>query len=36
MMNDTHAEPEFRNVTVIGRGVLGISWTALFLAHGRR
>jgi ketoreductase RED1 len=34
MMNDTHAEHEFRNVTVIGGGVIGISWTALFLAHG--
>src|SRR5690242_9274034 len=34
MMNDTHAEPEFRNVTVIGGGVIGISRTALFLAHG--
>src|SRR6266542_545222 len=34
MTNDTHAEHEFRNATVIGGGVIGISWTALFLAHG--
>jgi ketoreductase RED1 len=34
MTNDTHAEQEFRNATVIGGGVIGISWTALFLAHG--
>ena len=24
----------FRNVAVIGAGVIGSSWTALFLAHG--
>jgi len=24
----------FRNVAVIGAGVIGASWTALFLAHG--
>jgi ketoreductase RED1 len=34
MTSDTHAEHEFRNATVIGGGVIGISWTALFLAHG--
>ena len=34
MTNDTHVEHELRNVTVIGGGVIGISWTALFLAYG--
>ena len=27
MTNDTHVEHELRNVTVIGGGVIGISWT---------
>jgi ketoreductase RED1 len=34
MTIDTQSEPEFRSATVIGGGVIGISWTALFLAHG--
>jgi 3-hydroxyacyl-CoA dehydrogenase, NAD binding domain len=34
MTIDTQSEPEFRNATVIGGGVIGISWTALFLAYG--
>jgi 3-hydroxybutyryl-CoA dehydrogenase len=27
--------PEFRNTAVLGAGVIGMSWTALFLASGR-
>jgi ketoreductase RED1 len=26
--------PGYRRATVVGGGVIGISWTALFLAHG--
>lgn len=38
-MNDTSAAPGFaegpwQNVTVVGAGVIGASWTALFLARG--
>jgi len=36
MTHDTTAESAsgFRTATVVGGGVIGISWTALFLAHG--
>ena len=36
MTHDTTAESAsgFRRATVVGGGVIGISWTALFLAHG--
>lgn len=30
----TGAESGYHRVTVVGGGVIGISWTALFLAHG--
>jgi ketoreductase RED1 len=38
-MNDTSAAPSpaegpWQNVTVVGAGVIGASWTALFLAKG--
>jgi glycine/D-amino acid oxidase-like deaminating enzyme len=26
--------PDYHRATVVGGGVIGISWTALFLAHG--
>ena len=28
------AQPRYREATVVGGGVIGVSWTALFLAHG--
>ena len=27
------AQPRYREVAVVGGGVIGVSWTALFLAH---
>jgi ketoreductase RED1 len=34
MTSDANSTPVFRKATVVGGGVIGISWTALFLAHG--
>jgi ketoreductase RED1 len=30
----TGGRPGYHRATVVGGGVIGISWTALFLAHG--
>ena len=32
----TGGRPGYHRATVVGGGVIGISWTALFLAHGWR
>jgi ketoreductase RED1 len=29
-----HAQPHYREAAVVGGGVIGVSWSALFLAHG--
>src|SRR5689334_9072334 len=29
-----NSEPHYRKATVVGGGVIGVSWTALFLARG--
>jgi ketoreductase RED1 len=34
MSNQSKLDPKIKNVTVIGAGAIGISWTALFLANG--
>jgi ketoreductase RED1 len=34
MTADAARDPAFRRATVVGAGVIGISWTALFLARG--
>jgi ketoreductase RED1 len=35
-MTDEQSGPRARRVTVVGAGVIGVSWTALFLARGLR
>jgi carnitine 3-dehydrogenase len=30
----TNVEPQFKRIGVIGSGIIGASWSSLFLAHG--